>query len=95
VVDNSTSPTLSRLLTASQSKGNSLKSTGSSGETSASGQGAENLCAEMGDLMHDFEVVSRIQELAASLRGNYQVKLNRHYIFRKKAIPGKVSFNLL
>ncbi|KAK3912010.1 Rho guanine nucleotide exchange factor 10 [Frankliniella fusca] len=76
VVDNSTSPTLSRLLTAGQNKGGSLKSSGS-GDSSVIGghhnieKGADGLCAEMGDLMHDFEVVSRIQDLVAQLRGNY------------------------
>lgn len=76
VVDNSTSPTLSRLLTAGQNKGGSLKSSGSGESPAIHGnhnieKGADGLCAEMGDLMHDFEVVSRIQDLVAQLRGSY------------------------
>lgn len=68
IQDTSASPTLSRLLAAGQSKGGSLKSD-RSGE---SGQ-AENLCAEMNDLMHDYEVISRITDLVAQLRGKYEV----------------------
>lgn len=44
-------------------------------------KGADGLCAEMGDLMHDFEVVSRIQDLVAQLRGSYSVRLFFSYIF--------------
>lgn len=76
VVDNSTSPTMARLLTAGQNKGGSLKSSGSGDSPAVHGshnieKGADGLCAEMGDLMHDFEVVSRIQDLVAQLRSSY------------------------
>ena len=73
IQDTSTSPTLSRLLTAGLNKGSSLKSE-RSGESGQSGQlGADSLCAEMNDLMHDYEVMSRINDLVAQLKGNYEV----------------------
>jgi hypothetical protein len=31
------------------------------------------LCAEMNDLMHDYQVVSRIAGLVATLKGSYDV----------------------
>ncbi|XP_017761572.1 PREDICTED: rho guanine nucleotide exchange factor 10-like protein isoform X2 [Eufriesea mexicana] len=69
IQDTSTSPTLSRLLTAGLNKGGSLKSD-KSGEC---GQvGADNLCVEMNDLMHDYEVMSRISDLVAQLKGKYE-----------------------
>lgn len=56
-------------------RGGSLKSTGS-GEGvgvggGGGGGGADSLCGEMSVLMHDYEVVSRIADLAGSLRGQY------------------------
>ncbi|XP_051175779.1 rho guanine nucleotide exchange factor 10-like isoform X2 [Leptopilina boulardi] len=68
IQDTSASPTLSRLLTAGLNKGNSLRSdrSGESGQL-----GADSLCAEMNDLMHDYEVMSRINDLIAQLKGNY------------------------
>lgn len=54
-------------------RGGSLKST-SSGEGVGStnvGAGADSLCSEMSTLMHDYEVVSRIADLAGTLRGQY------------------------
>ncbi|XP_015598354.1 rho guanine nucleotide exchange factor 10 isoform X2 [Cephus cinctus] len=68
IQDTSTSPTLSRLLTAGLNKGGSLKSdrSGEGGQA-----GADNLCVEMSDLMHDYEVVSRINDLVAQLKGSY------------------------
>lgn len=60
IIENSASPTLSRLLTPS----GSLNSNGSSGVT-------DNLCVEMSQLMHDYQVVSRIADLAATLKGSY------------------------
>ncbi|XP_011158552.1 rho guanine nucleotide exchange factor 10-like protein isoform X2 [Solenopsis invicta] len=70
IQDTSTSPTLSRLLTAGLNKGGSLKSD-KSGEC---GQAidADNLCVEMNDLMHDYEVMSRISDLVAQLKGRYE-----------------------
>ncbi|XP_049780303.1 rho guanine nucleotide exchange factor 10 isoform X3 [Schistocerca cancellata] len=75
VVDTSTSPTLSRLLAAGLNRGGSLKSDRSSTslDSNMSGSGAaDNLCAEMNDLMHDYEVVSRIADLVSTLKGNYK-----------------------
>ncbi|CAB3378777.1 Hypothetical predicted protein [Cloeon dipterum] len=71
VQDTSTSPTLSRMLTASLNRGGSLRSDRSSNSGGGTG-GVENLCQEMNDLMHDYEAVSRIAEVASSLRGNYK-----------------------
>nr|CAD7411215.1 unnamed protein product [Timema cristinae] len=75
VVDTSTSPTLSRILTAGLQRGSSLKSnhSGTSTDTPASTPGgADNLCAEMNNLMHDYEVVSRIADLVSTLKGSYK-----------------------
>ena len=41
-------------------------------DNSSSGQ-AENLAQDMHDLMHDFDVVSRISGLIGSLKGQYEV----------------------
>ncbi|XP_072154270.1 rho guanine nucleotide exchange factor 10 isoform X3 [Bemisia tabaci] len=59
VVENASSPTLNRLLTPSGSL-----SSNSSGVT-------DNLCVEMSQLMHDYQVVSRISDLVATLKGTY------------------------
>ncbi|XP_066590012.1 rho guanine nucleotide exchange factor 10 isoform X2 [Prorops nasuta] len=69
IQDTSTSPTLSRLLTAGLNKGGSLKSD-KSGEGGQAG--ADSLCVEMNDLMHDYEVMSRISDLVAQLKGTYE-----------------------
>lgn len=68
IQDTSASPTLSRLLTAGLNKGGSLKSdrSGEGGQA-----GADSLCVEMNDLMHDYEVMSRISDLVAQLKGTY------------------------
>lgn len=34
--------------------------------------GADNLCSEMSNLMHDYEVMSRINDLVGSLKGSYR-----------------------
>ncbi|XP_018366475.1 PREDICTED: rho guanine nucleotide exchange factor 10-like isoform X4 [Trachymyrmex cornetzi] len=70
IQDTSTSPTLSRLLTAGLNKGGSLKSD-KSGECGQAAD-ADNLCVEMNDLMHDYEVMSRISDLVAQLKGRYE-----------------------
>ena len=44
-------------------------------QQSSSGQ-AENLAQDMHDLMHDFDVVSRISGLIGSLKGEYEVNNN-------------------
>lgn len=90
IVDNSTSATLSRILTAGMNKGGSLRSnasftsdggngSSSNASTPANGtgqtnnlMGADNLCTEMSNLMHDYEVMSRINDLVRSLKGNYK-----------------------
>lgn len=70
IQDTSTSPTLSRILTAGMNKGGSLKSNGSF--EGAQPQCADNLCSEMSNLMHDYEVMSRIADLVGSLKGSYK-----------------------
>ncbi|XP_011265056.2 rho guanine nucleotide exchange factor 10-like protein isoform X3 [Camponotus floridanus] len=71
IQDTSTSPTLSRLLTAGLNKGGSLKSDKSGGECGQAND-ADNLCVEMNDLMHDYEVMSRISDLVVQLKGRYE-----------------------
>ncbi|EFN83799.1 rho guanine nucleotide exchange factor 10-like protein isoform X2 [Harpegnathos saltator] len=70
IQDTSTSPTLSRLLTAGLNKGGSLKSD-KSGECGQAAD-ADSLCVEMNDLMHDYEVMSRISDLVVQLKGKYE-----------------------
>ncbi|CAH1995746.1 unnamed protein product [Acanthoscelides obtectus] len=70
IQDASTSPTLSRILTSSYPKGGSVKSNGSFEGTPP--QDANNLCVEMSNLMHDYEVLSRISDLASQLKGQYK-----------------------
>ncbi|KAK0160358.1 hypothetical protein PV328_007776 [Microctonus aethiopoides] len=73
IQDTNTSPTLSRLLTAGFNKSSSLKSEKSCSMNESAGQaGADNLCAEMNDLMQDYEAMSRINELVTHLKGNYE-----------------------
>lgn len=73
IQDTSTSPTLSRLLTAGLNRGGSLKSNASFDcQSNQSQGGADNLCTEMSNLMHDYEVMSRINELVGSLKGTYK-----------------------
>ncbi|KAJ9586693.1 hypothetical protein L9F63_019731 [Diploptera punctata] len=74
VQDTSASPTLSRLLTAGMNRGGSIKSDRSTNslEVNTNTVGVDNLYAEMNDLMHDFEVVSRIADLVSSLKGTYK-----------------------
>lgn len=71
IQDTSTSPTLSRLLTAALNKGGSLRSD-KSGECGQAAD-ADSLCVEMNDLMHDYEVMSRISDLVVQLKGRYEV----------------------
>jgi hypothetical protein len=37
--------------------------------------GVDNLCQEMNQLMHDYEVITRIDSLIVSLHGQYEVSL--------------------
>ncbi|CAA9996465.1 unnamed protein product [Nesidiocoris tenuis] len=60
VIESSGSPTLSRLLTPN----GSLASTNSSGTS-------DSLCMEMSQLMHDYQVISRIHDLTLTLKGQY------------------------
>lgn len=64
VLDTSVSPTLSRLLTPGLTRSGSLKKDGENGT-------ANDLCQEMADLMHDFNVLSRVAELVGTLKGSY------------------------
>lgn len=68
VLDTGTSPTLSRVLAQGMNRSGSLRSN-SSGTTNAST--GDSLCSEMSALMHDYETVSRMADLAASLRIPY------------------------
>jgi len=55
------------------------------GGSSLSGNGgqdngqAENLAQDMSDLMHDFDVVSRIASMIGTLKGKYEV--TKYHIF--------------
>lgn len=64
-------------------RGGSLKSNGSGANDALSSSstspayssptnGADNLCSEMSNLMHDYEVMSRINDLVGSLKGIYR-----------------------
>ncbi|XP_053609113.1 rho guanine nucleotide exchange factor 10-like protein isoform X2 [Plodia interpunctella] len=70
VLDTGTSPTLSRVLAQGMNRSGSLRSNSSSnGHLNTST--ADSLCNEMSALMHDYETVSRMADLAASLRAPY------------------------
>lgn len=70
IQDTSSSPTLSRLLASGVNKTGSINSARIPEETM--GSNVDNLCQEMNDLMHDYEIVSRISSLITSLRGTYE-----------------------
>ncbi|XP_061716107.1 rho guanine nucleotide exchange factor 10 [Cydia pomonella] len=67
VLDTGTSPTLSRVLAQGMNRSGSLRSN-SSNTSPATG---DSLCNEMSTLMHDYETVSRMADLAASLKTPY------------------------
>ncbi|CAH2096215.1 unnamed protein product [Euphydryas editha] len=67
VLDTGTSPTLSRVLAQGMNRSGSLRSSSSAGSTST----GDSLCTEMSALMHDYETVSRMADLAASLKAPY------------------------
>lgn len=72
VEDTSTSPTLSRLLSA----GSTLRSASAGGGGGGGVEclsGVDNLCQEMNQLMHDYDVITRIGSLIDSLNGHYEV----------------------
>lgn len=69
IQDTSSSPTLSRLLASGVSKSGTINTSRIPEESM--GSNVDNLCQEMNDLMHDYEIVSRISSLVSSLRGNY------------------------
>lgn len=79
IQDNTSSPTLSRLLASGANKTGSISSSRIPEETL--GSNVDNLCQEMNDLMHDYEVVSRISSLVSTLKGTYDV--SRKYFFDK------------
>ncbi|CAH0669572.1 unnamed protein product [Chilo suppressalis] len=68
VLDTGTSPTLSRVLAQGMNRSGSLRSNSSNGHSTTSG---DSLCSEMSALMHDYETVSRMADLAASLHTPY------------------------
>ncbi|KAF5296367.1 hypothetical protein FQR65_LT10259 [Abscondita terminalis] len=70
IQDTSTSPTLSRILTAGINRGGSLKSNNSFDGSQT--QCADNLYSEMSNLMHDYEVMSRVADLISTLKGTYK-----------------------
>ncbi|XP_055551577.1 uncharacterized protein LOC129733952 isoform X2 [Wyeomyia smithii] len=51
---------------------NSSFGSGSGGTLPGTGSEADNLCGEMNDLMHDYEVMSRINDLVGTLKGSYK-----------------------
>ncbi|XP_064072660.1 rho guanine nucleotide exchange factor 10 isoform X4 [Vanessa tameamea] len=67
VLDTGTSPTLSRVLAQGMNRSGSLRSSSSICSTST----GDSLCNEMSTLMHDYETVSRMADLAASLKTPY------------------------
>ncbi|CRK89815.1 CLUMA_CG003480, isoform A [Clunio marinus] len=89
IVDNATSATLNRYITSGLNRGGSLKSnhSGSGNETLSANtshlaaaqmtNGAENLANEMSNLMHDYNVMSRVNDLVGQLKGEYpEINLN-------------------
>ncbi|XP_045498030.1 rho guanine nucleotide exchange factor 10 isoform X1 [Colias croceus] len=66
VLDTGTSPTLSRVLAQGMNRSGSLRSNSSSSTSTG-----DSLCNEMSALMHDYETVSRMADLAASLKTPY------------------------
>lgn len=89
IVDNSSSATLNRYITSGLNRGGSLKSNHSGSGNEMSSQiaaaaaasqmtnGAENLANEMSSLMHDYNMMSRINDLVGQLKGDYpEINLN-------------------
>ncbi|XP_049873835.1 rho guanine nucleotide exchange factor 10 isoform X2 [Pectinophora gossypiella] len=70
VLDTGTSPTLSRVLAQGMNRSGSLRSNSSGNGQSGTTTG-DSLCNEMSALMHDYETVSRMADLAASLQTPY------------------------
>ncbi|CAH2048637.1 unnamed protein product, partial [Iphiclides podalirius] len=70
VLDTGTSPTLSRVLAQGMNRSGSLRSNSSTNSHSNTSTG-DSLCNEMSALMHDYEAVSRMADLAASLKTPY------------------------
>ncbi|XP_013164978.1 PREDICTED: rho guanine nucleotide exchange factor 10-like protein isoform X2 [Papilio xuthus] len=71
VLDTGTSPTLSRVLAQGMNRSGSLRSNSSNGVGNTSTSTGDSLCNEMSALMHDYEAVSRMADLAASLHSPY------------------------
>lgn len=69
IQDTSSSPTLSRLLASGVTKSGTISVARIPEETM--GSNVDNLCQEMNNLMHDYEIISRISSLVSSLRGSY------------------------
>lgn len=78
IVDNASSATLNRYITSGLSRGGSLKSNHNGSSEMNSPQisaqltnGADNLANEMSSLMHDYNVISRVNDLVGQLKGEY------------------------
>jgi Rho guanine nucleotide exchange factor 10 len=78
IVDNTSSATLNRFITSGGlNRGNSLKGcptdSGNSSPSTAAllTNGADNLANEMSNLMYDYEIMSRINDLVGQLKGDY------------------------
>lgn len=61
MIDTLSLPSVSRTIAGSAASHNSITT--------------DNLCNEMNHLMHDYQVISRIVELASTLKGTYLVSL--------------------
>lgn len=71
IVENNASATLNRFLTGGLNRGGSLKSNHSDNSVAAAAQmtnGAETLANDMSNLMHDYGVMSRINDLVGQLK---------------------------
>ena len=45
---------------------------------------AENIAQDMNDLMHDFDVVSRMSSMIGTLRGEYEVRIGRYIMLGER-----------
>lgn len=76
-MENMASPTLSRLLhpIPSSTASNNI-------DTSAPSERTDKLCQDISNLMHDYELVSRIAKLVGSLKQEYQVSYGLIFAFK-------------
>lgn len=66
MIDTLSLPSVSRTIAGSAASHNSITT--------------DNLCNEMNHLMHDYQVISRIVELASTLKGTYLVSFKIKYL---------------